>query len=94
MYRVAQSLRIGLVDATHLPGDAMMRRRPLRLILAQPMTATEERRADAHIRVAAERIRAGWSPAEHRRRAGLQRASDPPPRYSFPVVDARLLGER
>jgi len=71
-----------------------MRRRRLRDLLALPRTVAEERRADAHIRAAAERIRAGWSPAEHRRRAGLSRASDPPPRYEFPMVDARLLGER
>jgi len=70
------------------------RRRPLRDLLALPRTAAEERAADQHIRAETARIRAGWSERTHRIRAGLQRPSDPPPRYEFPVVDARLVGER
>ena len=71
-----------------------MRRRRLRDLLALPRTVAEERHADRHIKAETARILATWSERTHRVRAGLQRASDPPPRYEFPMVDARLLGER
>ena len=71
-----------------------MRRRPLRAILALPRDDRETAIAVQHIARESARIRATWSEREHRRRAGLQRPGDPPPRYEFPTVDARLLGER
>lgn len=70
------------------------RRRPRRDLLALPKTAAEERQADRHIVAETARIRATWDEQTHRERAGLQRPGDPPPRYTFPTIDARLLGER
>jgi len=64
-------------------------------VLASPQTAAEERRAAAHIRAAAELIRAGWSPAEFRRRAGLSRQPSPwtPLTVDVLAAEEKLLEE-
>lgn len=64
------------------------RRRTLHAILCHPRTDNEERQADQHIRLETARIRAGWSEAEHRVRAGLSRRR---PRWRPPTVADEIL---
>ena len=102
LYRVAQSLRIGLVDATDQQAKERMKDGGKKGGQCKgkenlPYPSAEQQARDAAgkaVKAETARIRATWSERTHRVRAGLQRASDPPPRYEFPMVDARLLGER
>lgn len=65
-------------------------RRTIHAILCHPRTDEEEQVADQHIRQETAKIRAGWSEAEHRARAGLSRRR---PRWRPPTVPDEILEE-